>query len=530
MSVLAQTAPESPALVLLLVVDQLRPERIHAGLPGGLGRLVREGRVFTDAVFLHGLTETCPGHATIVTGRHPGAAGIPANEFIDLSASKVRYCVGDAAASARVLGSEGEGKGRSPRSLRVTSIGGWLKAAQPRARVYAVSGKDRAAVVLGGKRADAAFWFERGGKFRFTTSRYYLGALPRWVERWSGRELLNRVPDRWVHPTGAPANGARRDDYPYEAPLFGRTSGHPVHESPAAAPVPALYFTPFLDELTLAFARALVENEDLGRRGATDLLAISLSATDSVGHLYGPFSQEAHDALLRLDASLERFLSFLEERLPGGRLLVVLTADHGVLPVPEWLAETGRSACPVPGGRIDARQLRDELEAALREQLDPPGTPPAPWLVHAGSLVAVNRTLAAQRGVAVTRVAHLARKLLAERPGVAHVWSAQELSRGDGPRPYAELFQHSFDPERSGDLLVQPAASCLVSSFSTGTSHGSPYLYDRAVPLVFFGSGVSPGTVRAPAALVDVAPTLAAQLGLIPPAGLAGKPLALHGQ
>jgi predicted AlkP superfamily pyrophosphatase or phosphodiesterase len=531
-------APAPPRLVLVLSIDQLRADRLDPTLPGGLGRIAREGRVFADAAHAHASTETCPGHATILTGHHPGPAGVPLNDYVDPASGKTVYCVEDDAPDARVLGPSGDlGEGRSPRRMRVSTLGDWMKAATPTARVFAVSGKDRSAITMAGRHPDGVYWFEGRPPGGFTTSRYYRAALPEWAQRWHGTDpphdaFLSGIPEHWEHPSGAPANGARMDDTPWEAARFLRVSGHPLRSRDRKKFLDQVTFSPWLDTLTLDFSRELVVQENLGQGPGPDLLALGLSATDTVGHLYGPGSQEARDALRRLDADLGRFLDALEKRLGPGRVLIALTADHGVLELPEYLAEVGASACPVAGGRIDARALAKELEAAMVAALEPPGSPPhdEPWLTQASLELSVSRKLAAAHGVPIDKVVGAARRFLSTQPGVTRVWTAEEIARGEGPAPWAALYRHSFDPERSGDLTLQTAPGCVLSPYPAGTSHGTPNLYDRAVPLVFLGPGVAPGVVRGRAAPVDVAPTLARQLGVPAPSGLDGRPLELSGE
>lgn len=536
MAASARAAAEAPPRIVLVVsIDQLRADRLDPSLPGGLGRIAREGRVFADAAHAHAGSETCPGHATILTGHHPGPAGIPLNDFIDRESGRSIYCVGDDAPDARTLGPGGdEGEGRSPRQLRVTTLGDWLKASVPGSRVFAVSGKDRSAIMLAGQHPDGVYWAEPRPPGGFTTSRYYRAAMPEWAHGWFGEgavdgEFFAGVPERWEHPGGVPPNGARIDDTPWEVGRFSRVSGHPLRTGDRKQILDQITFSPWLDTLTLAFAEALAEGEQIGRGPGTDLLAISLSATDTVGHLYGPGSQEARDALRRLDADLGRFLGQLERRAGTGGLVVALTSDHGVLELPEVLAHVGASECPVAGGRIDAKALGKRLEMAIAEAVEPPGSPPHEerWIRHASLELSANRSLAAARGVAIERVIDVARHFLSKQPGVARVWTADEIARGDGPAPFAALYKNSFDPERTGDLVIETVATCELSPYPTGTSHGTPHVYDRAVPLVFFGPGISPGVVRGRAAPVDLAPTLARLLGIEPPAGLDGKVLPL---
>jgi predicted AlkP superfamily pyrophosphatase or phosphodiesterase len=522
----AAEPPAAPRLVLLLAVDQLRPERVSSELPGGLGLLAREGRVFTDAALDHAMTETCPGHATMLTGSHPARAGIPANEFFDPESGAEVYCAFDPSPAAREIGGE---SGLSPDALRVTALGDWLKTARPESRVFAVSGKDRGAIMLGGARPDGAYWYRSGAPPRFTTSRYYRDALPDWVERFNGADpprdgFLAALPERWEH--AAPTRPLAPDDFAGEATRYSRTSPHPLRDPDLARFGEQLFLTPFLDEVTLDFARRLVEAEDLGGDAAPDLLGVSLSATDSVGHLYGPASHEADDALRRLDAALARFLGELETRT-GGALVVALTADHGVLPLPEWLASAGQATCPEPSGRAGIRSIGLGLLRTMWWQLGPRLAWPSAWVRFANSQGLVDRSLAARQGVPVERAVALAKQSLERSPAIAHVWSEAEIASAEGA--LAELYRHSFVPGRSGDFVVQPAEGCLVSSYDSGTSHGSPYDYDRRVPIVLRGPGIEAGPVPGPAATVDLAPTLAARLGIGVPPGLDGRALPLHG-
>jgi predicted AlkP superfamily pyrophosphatase or phosphodiesterase len=518
-SVAPPVAP--PRLVLLVSVDQLRRDRLDATLPGGLGRLVREGRVHTEGVLDHAITETCSGHATVLTGRHPGAAGIPGNHFIDARTGESVYCVDDPAEDARVIGAE---LGRSPRNLRVTALGDWMKAARPETQVFSVSGKDRAAITLGGKRADAAYWLSRKGSVGFTTSRYYRESLPDWVVRFNAR-FLDGLPETWAHALdGAPPPPPPRpDDYAGESPDYSRTTPHPLRDGNRESFADNLYFTPYLDEITLDFAAELVEREALGGGAGADLLALSLSATDPVGHLYGPNSHEARDALLRLDRALGAFLERLEAKLGKDRILLALTADHGVLALPEWLAETGASHCPEAGGRTGLRQLGLGLSWELHKTFTPILAIPKDWIVFAGSQLGVSRPVASEQEIDVDAIADVVERYLEAQPSIAQVWTAAELERSDSE--IARLYRNSRDPERSGDLLTQIEPTCLISPFDHGTSHGSPYLYDRAVPILFWGAGIEPASVEGPAATVDIAPTLARQLGLEPPPDLDGHPL-----
>ncbi|MFL2936243.1 MAG: alkaline phosphatase family protein [Myxococcota bacterium] len=520
-----QAVPGAIRLVVVIVIDQLRPERIHPSLPGGLGALVREGHGFPLAEQNHARTETCPGHATILTGRHPGAAGIPSNDFIDRRREQRLYCVADETEQGGVL-AEGYPQdplqGRSPSNLRVAGLGDWLKNENSDSRVYAVSAKDRAAIILAGHKADAAYWLDRKHTGRFTTSRFYRGSLPQWVRGWTGEHVLSGVPPEWVHASELDAQSSRADDHPGEDDSFGRTTPHPIEmEGDLLASIEAFSYTPYLDQRTLDFARQLVEEEGLGEGKRTDLLAVSLSGTDLIGHAYGPLSHESADALRVLDQDLGRFLEFLEERVGREHLLVVLTADHGVQALPEWL-EGRSSPCSVASGRVSPRELEADLKSHLDEQF---GTSPSPWFMrnHMGFLFFPE----SRTGVDPEEVEAVAAKWLRIQPGVAGVISRKEIESGWSRAPFADLHAHSLAPGRGPDLFVETEYGCLFSDYPAGTSHGSPHDYDRRVPLVFFGAGIEPGETWLSARTVDIAPTLASRIGLSVSDELDGRVLPL---
>ena len=522
----AQTPDATPRLVVVIVIDQLRRDRLDPGLPGGLGMLAREGRVYAEGVLDHAITDTCPGHISIVTGHHPGPAGVPGNVHLSRATGQLEYCVSDPTPEGALLGMPPGPHGRSPHKIRVTALGDWLKLAHPDARVFSVSQKDRAAIAMGGRRPDGAYWLLPRGPAGFTTSHYYAAELPTWVKHWNGTDPLTdgylaRVPQRWEYVF--PLKSERPDDYPSEADKFSRTSPHPLRGEDLAETLSAISVSPFDDRLTLEFARELVRNEGLGRDETPDLLAISLAATDRVGHMYGPESHESHDALHRLDVDLAAFFAFLGEQVGRGRTLVALSADHGVLPLPEWLVETGRSRCPLDDGRANQWWLASRLNFALWREFSRLFSWPDGLVQFSNKSINVDRALAAEHGVDPGRVAEFTERWLEARPEIARVWTREEIA--EGTDEFAALYRNSLDPERSGDLTVQVHEDCRISSYSEGTGHGSPYLYDRAVPIVFFGPGVQRGVVPGRARTVDIAPTLARALGLSIPAGLDGVPL-----
>jgi hypothetical protein len=265
----------------------------------------------------------------------------------------------------------------------------------------------------------------------------------------------------------------------------------------------------------------------LGVGPAPDLLVVSLSANDLVGHAYGPRSHEAEDALARLDESLGDFLVALEKRVGKQRLFTVLTSDHGVLPLPEWLSQIGQATCPLEGGRQSSQALLADMQLKLNLRFERPDGVPGPWAFISGTGLRVNRELVTELGVDLSSVFTAIKEVLEESQAIERVWSDDDLF--DSKSEIAKYYQRSLDPDRSPDLHVQLAAGCLIRGKPYGTSHGTPHAYDREIPLVFMGPGVEPGAVKGPAFSVDIGPTLGRVLGLTLPDGLDGRVLDLGG-
>ncbi len=507
----------TPKLVLLLSVDQLRPDRLNAEMKGGLGRLMREGRVYTNARLDHGVTNTCPGHVAISAGVNPGKAGIPGNSYVDHATGEQRYCVDDKDDSNRVFGAE---HNRSPNALTATTLGDWLKERTPASRVFSVSGKDRSAITMAGKNPDGVYWYERTAAM-FTSSGYY-GPLPDYVHAFNGDNFFvdgyaGRYPETWEHTPGS----IRVDDYPGESGVDLRHSGHPLNSGELEERAFRFYMSPFLDLATTELAKRVVDAEKLGQGGVTDLLAISYSSTDVVGHRYGPYSGESEDTLARTDASIGELLTFLDERL-GGDFVVAMSSDHGVLPLPEWLVETGEMQCPVDDGRIDIEKVVLGLYWRLYLDFTAPFGDPRELVGFSGAGGTVSARYAQQLGVTVAQVVDSMERYLEGKAYIKEIWTLAEVEGADDP--VGRLYRNSFVPGKSPHFFIQLNETCLVAG-SEGTSHGTVYDYDRRVPLVFYGAGVKPGEMIEPVHSIDIAPTLGTKLGLDLPEDLDGQVL-----
>lgn len=496
-------APVRPSLVLVLTVDQLKPEYLDLYAPqftGGLARLLKGGAIFTNAFQDHGITETAPGHASTLSGRFPRSTGIVGNTAGVLDPQMP-------------LIAGGRGEPASPFRFRGTTLTDWLRFRDPNARALSVSRKDRGAILPLGRTKGEAFWYGYNGMF--TTSKYYADTLPGWVQQFNARRLFQRFAGKsWtlLRP---------ESDYPEPDSVSVEAQGGDFtfpHRFPVDTNRTVAQFTPFpmMDSITLHFALQGLQARGLGAVSSrTDVLAISLSSTDGVGHKYGPDSREIHDQVLRLDKYLGEFLDSLYKIRDSTRVVIALTADHGMAPYPQSGFTTRWRT--VPGGFADLRPLawrmfREVVAAgvdssAFSWELESLYLEPEPF-ARAG----VNRDSVAREYVrAASRVEGVLR---------AELWS--DVAKQDPTRdPFVRRWQHMFPADLPIAALVVLKPYWYYAGVTQAT-HGTPHDYDAHVPVIFAGAGIAPGRYPAFVRVVDIAPTLAAIVGVNPMEALDG--------
>jgi len=518
----AETGPR-PKLIVAISVDQYSANLFDAWrgrYKGGLARLAG-GVVYRSGYQTHAGTETCPGHSTLLTGKHPNKTGIVANAYLDPATKRPVYCVSDAGVA---LAHNPQANPVGPSRLLATTLGDWLKAASPQSRVVAVSGKDRAAITMAGHQADGVFWLFSG--YGFTTYTAPGADAAKALEPVAAinrrmTPLWTRRP-QWTYqnPDCRAAAGALRiggKDWESKLP----PNGYGISDEPRAIATD-LVNSPAGDELTGEAARELIKHYRLGRGPATDLLAVSFSATDWVGHRYGTRGPEMCDQMHRLDATVEKLLAAVDAL--GVPYLVVLSADHGGSDITERLQAQG-----FPGRRVVAADVMGRVNRALMAEF---GLAKGPLL---GSPEEAN--LADVAGVDRDRLLAAAVRTLAAQPEVAAAFTREELlatpiRKGAPPEEVSlkERFAMSAHPGRSPDIqgALQPLAT--LSSGVGGDAragHGSPWNYDRRVPMIFWWRGAKAEDRFIPVETVDIAPTLAAALGISPPDDVDGRCLAL---
>src|SRR2546427_6584111 len=495
---LLHPAPARPKLVVVITVDQLRPDyltRWKSQLTGGLGQLATEGAVFTDGYQDHAVTETAPGHSTILSGMWPAHTGI------------IRNSDGVQDSLAPLLGTTGPGA--SPRRFRGTTLVDWLKAADPNARALSVSRKDRGAILPIGQSKEQVYWYQSG---LFTTSRYYADSLPSWVQAFNARRLPFKAANT-VWSLLLPDSAYKEaDNELWENGGTGVVFPHrlPLDSVQAAAAVVGM---PAMDSLTLLFVLEGFEALRLGRKG-TDILAVSLSTTDAVGHAFGPDSREIHDQVLRLDHYLAWFLKRLIDRVGRDNIVIVLTADHGVTAFPERTrAKTGAAAY---------RVLLDTLITAVNRDLDRlagAGRPPRERLeIGTGLRVFRDNGRFAAIGLKTDSIHDALTSRIVRIPGVARVIKPADLARADtASDPVARRWLHHLAPDAGVVLTVtlQPGSVWDIPNVPIAM-HGQPSEDDSHVPIIFWGRGVRRGSYAGRMNTVDIAPTLGALLGVSP--------------
>jgi hypothetical protein len=429
------------------------------------------------------------------------------------------YCAADSL--VKPIGASGEG--RSPRNLIGFTVGDELTLATAgRSRIVAVAGKDRSAVMLGGHLADAAYWTK---DTLFVSSTYYMKELPAWVQRFNASGAVTSYAGRsWERLLPASAYATVGPDHVVGEEHIGKRGPTFPHVLAGASPtnefVTSFEYSPFHNEVVADFAMRAMTEERLGDDADPDLLAISFSAVDRVGHAYGPHSHEVVDLIVRTDRLLERLFAFLAKRVGLENMLIVLTADHGVAPLPE----VARAHNPGAGaGRLDPATIAQAATAALDARFGPAPSPG--WIVHQSDpMLYLNlRALGAKR-ISIMEAEQVAKDAIERIPGVHQALTASELRqlRIQGTRSSAAF---SFYPGRSGSVYYEPRPHVLLTDEPTGADHGSPWAYDAQVPLLWFGASIKPGVHHGPASIADIAPTLSVLLGISPPAGSRGRVL-----
>lgn len=517
----AQTKSDAPKLVVGIVVDQMRYDYLERFsddfTEGGFNRLLGQGFSCTKNYLNYVPTNTAPGHATIYTGTTPAQHGILNNAWYDRDSATPVYCVSDL--SVQPVGTGDKSQKRSPIRLLTKTYTDHLKNADFNiGKVISIAIKDRAAILSGGKQADGVYWYRGKQQGAWISSDYYMKRLPKWVTEYNDSGRVSEYLKTWqlLHPE-AVYNESLPDERSYERGYKGKDSATFPYDLLALAPdngdFDILRATPFGNTFTFDFAIKALQNEKLGRDNRVDFLFISLSSTDYIGHNFGVNSKEVHDTYIRLDRQLESFLNELDATVGLGNYTLFLTSDHGASENSNYLKDSGK-----PGGFFPQAKFRIGLNDVYYKEYGI-----SEMVLHiSGNQIYLNQKLIHQNGLDNKEIEALAYNYSKEWPQIDTFIARSDLEQGMVKTDTELAILRGFNTMRSGDLFYSLQPSVVVYG-PTGSTHGSDYLHDKHVPLIFFGNGVAPGHNMEQSSNEDIMATLAALLRMPPPEGITGN-------
>ncbi|MGK7371440.1 MAG: alkaline phosphatase PafA [Candidatus Halalkalibacterium sp. M3_1C_030] len=512
---------EQPKLIVGIVVDQMKYDYLtrywEHFTDDGFKRMVNEGYNFANHHFNYFPTYTGPGHAAIYTGATPSVNGIVGNSWFDRKLNRNVYVVEDS--TVTTVGGMGEVGQMSPQNMLSSTFTDELKKVSEESKIIGISLKDRGAILPAGHSGDLALWYDDSQGY-FVSSTWYADGLPQWVnafnEKGDARTYSDQTWERLLQPEQYTNSGP--DDSPYEGafsweekPVFPHELGKSEGDS---------YWTvkssPFGNTLLKDLAKSAIENEQMGQDNVTDILAISFSSTDYIGHQFGPHSVEIEDTYIRLDRDLADLFATLDGKVGKGNYMVFLTSDHGVVDVPAQLEETGQ-----PGGYFDVRSTTQALVNYLNDKYGSEN-----WIQGlANQQIYLDRELIQQKNMNLKDMQEDIADYLLQFEGVLSTNTASNFKEEVYEDGLQGMYQRGFQYQRSGDVYLELKPGWLISSSRTGTSHGSPYTYDTHVPMLFYGWGITKGVTYNKTLVTQLAPTISGLLQIPLPSGTEGKTL-----
>lgn len=517
-----KTQSTSPKLVVGIVVDQMRYDYIYKYWSkfgnDGFKRLVNEGFFCKNTNYNYVPTYTGPGHASIYTGTTPAVHGIIANEWYAGVPGKEMYCAEDN--SVETVGAANASGKMSPRNMLSTSVGDELRLSNgKKSKVIGIALKDRGAILPAGHTANAAYWYD-GATGNWISSTFYMKELPQWVVDFNKKEL----PKKYLSQKWTPLLPIEQytestvDNSPYERIMKGETAPVFPHDLPALMAANGGYgylrSTPFGNTLTKDFALETIKSENLGKGSYTDMITVSFSSTDYVGHYYGTNAIELEDTYLRLDKEIAELLKFLDTWTGKTNTLVFLTADHGAVEVPSYLSDN-----KVPAGYLNVWPVIDSLKKAFSKEYGD-----TLIQMYTNHQVYLNRKLIAQKGLDQSVIEKKIVSAVMNVKGVAGTITGTVLNNSEFTEGIKYRIQKGYYFNRAGDVIIYTDPA-WVEYERTGTTHGSPYSYDTHVPLLWYGYTIKSGSSSEPVSITDIAPTVSVLLNIPFPNGCTGKPI-----
>ncbi len=519
-----QSAANKPKLVVGIVVDQMRWDYVNKFKPffkntNGFQRFINEGATVDNTIIPYVPTVTAAGHACVYTGSVPALHGIAGNNWFDNIKQKAVYCVDDS--NVQTVGSNNKAAGQmSPLNVWTTTLGDEIKLATNfKSKVFGISLKDRGAIIPAGHSANGAYWYDsKSGNF--ISSTYYGKTLPSWVSNYNNLhrpDSLYSLDWNLSLPVAIYEANADKDENIYESTPFGKEAKHFPYalKSFIAKDYGKIATTPYGNSLVEELAKQAIVNESMGADDITDLLAVSFSSPDYIGHSFGPNSWETMDGYIKLDELLADFFNYLDKQVGKDNYTVFLTADHAVANIPAF-----NTKHQIPAGLSNETIVKNEISAML-----------AAYGLNVNLIsnisednIHFNHTLMDSLHVHQNQLIELVTNYLEKKPEVLQVVDARHAASAALPASLRERIVNSYTPQRSGDLVIINKSG-YVDGFATGTSHGTLYNYDAHIPLLFFGKGIKKGSINRETYMTDIAPTITTLLGIQMPSGSIGKPI-----
>ncbi|WP_282136673.1 alkaline phosphatase PafA [Seonamhaeicola maritimus] len=520
-----EVASVNPKLVVAIVIDQMRYDyltRFESKYgEGGFKRMIEEGFNCKNNHFNYIPTYTGPGHASIFTGTTPSNHGIIGNDWFDKTFGRSVNCVEDN--TVEPIGTNSNDGRKSPKRMVVTTFTDENRlATQMRGKTIGISIKHRGAILPAGHTANAAYWFdyEHNGLGNWISSTYYMKELPNWVKDFNVSNITEsyfKVWDSFYDINSYTESGSDNNDFervfrgketptfPYDLNKLKDANGN----------FKIIADSPYGNNLTTDFTIAAIDGEGLGQDDITDILTVSYSSPDKVGHDFGVNSKEIEDIYIRLDKDLKRLFEALDDRVGKGEYTVFLTSDHGVVNTPKYL-----QSLKIPSGYYTTKELKAELNAFILEEFKTTG------LIRnmSNNQIFLNRKKIKDLGLDLTTVQQKIVDEIISYKDIYKAYSAATMSNNSFPSGVEHLLQNGYNQKRSGDILTVPYPGHIYHR-KKGTTHGSGFTYDTHVPLLFFGKGIKHGQTLQKTIIPDIAPTISALLGISFPSGASGQPL-----
>lgn len=516
-SVSAQTL-QRPKLVVGIMIDQMRWDylyRYYDRYPsnGGFKRMLNQGFTCENTLIPYAPTVTACGHSCVYTGTVPAINGITGNYWWDVDQMRSVYCTEDR--TVNTVGSSSTQGKQSPRNMLVTSVCDELKLATNfQSKVIGVAFKDRGGILPAGHSANAAYWYDNSVG-NWISSTYYMQELPKWVLDFNAKKWVDKYYETGWDLLYAPASYVQStaDEKNFEAKPFGPKFPYDMKKF-IGKDYAKIATTPMGNTLTAEFAKAAIVSEQLGADNITDILALSFSSTDYIGHSFGPNSIETEDGMLRLDKELGAFLDFLDSRIGKNQYTIFLTADHGVAHIPEFMQEN-----KLPGGRIFTNTLLATVNKELTERYKINNI----VLSDENYQLHLNHPALDSAGIDKKELISSLVKRMQKEPAIDRVFAIEDLNKVPLPAKVREMFNNGYHPKRNGDIQLMLKSGYIDAWSNTGTTHGLWNPYDAHIPLLWYGWGIKKGKLNRETYMTDIAPTLAALLHIQEPSGNVGQ-------